>query len=178
MEYARTRLDPRQSFRPQEGVWPRPADPLVSLQYRVGTIRSPGEGFVDGPYIFRPVGETISTRAAYCGYRTKSSLTTPSRPTRDEGFGDGRGDLPSWVEACRLIMERGPLITQPATQFVRIPGRVRPSLISARGQIDISVPGLELSLDSFRILAKPYPISIVHSGGWQDGTLQGIYQEL
>ena len=110
-------------------------------------------------------GKTISTRAAYCGHRTKSSLTTPSPPTRDEGFGDGRGDLPSWVEACRLIMERGPLITQPATQFVRIPGRVRRSLISASGQIDISVPGLALSLDPFRILAKPYPISIVHSGG-------------
>jgi len=57
------------------------------------------------------------------------------------------------------------MVMQPAAQFVRVHGIVRPSLVSTSGQIDISVPGLGLSLDPFRILAKPYPISIVHSGG-------------
>ena len=92
MEYARTRLDPRQSFRPQEGVWPRPADPLVSLQYRVGTIRSPGEGFVDGPYIFRPVWENYIDYGGVL--RSPDEEFTDNVVTfksRAKGFGDRGG---------------------------------------------------------------------------------------
>ena len=88
MEYASVRLGPRQRFRPQEELCPRPANSLVSLQYRAGTIRSPGEGFVDGPYIFRPVwGNHID----YSGVlRSPDEDLTDNAVTfksRDEGFG-------------------------------------------------------------------------------------------
>ena len=76
----------------QERFCPRPADPLVSLGHRVGTFRSPGEAFVDGPYIFRPVWENYIDYGGVL--RSPDEEFTDNVVTfksRDKGFGDRGG---------------------------------------------------------------------------------------